>query len=291
MPTLADFQGGLDGRGAGRGAARALPAIAAYRDGGCAPHELPRDVLLEMMAFLALQAGRGPPRPMFFEDMQFDGADSRRRSTWGDEIPDDVKAASPVVVDRLRPVGHPRRDPPVAGRAAVHDRREERRARAARGGRTATPGARVDVGSHQYCYSFEPADHWSEYYCQQPELRDYFVGVRREVRAAPALPLRHRRSPRRRGTTTSVAWRVAFADADGERRRCSTARFVISAVGSLNIPKLPDIPGMETFAGPSFHSARWPDDLDLAGTRFALDRRRRQRLPDRARRSRTRSSS
>src|SRR5207249_632254 len=33
------------------------------------------------------------------------------------------------------------------------------------------PGARVDVGSHQYCYSFEPADHWSEYYCQHPELR------------------------------------------------------------------------------------------------------------------------
>ena len=48
------------------------------------------------------------------------------------------------------------------------------------------------------------------------------------------------------------------------------ARFVISGVGSLNIPKLPDIPGMDSFAGPSFHSARWPDDLDIRGTRFAL---------------------
>ncbi len=41
-------------------------------------------------------------------------------------------------------------------------------------------------------------------------------------------------------------------------------------MGSLNLPRLPDIPGMDTFAGPSFHSARWPDDLDLQGTRFAL---------------------
>ena len=75
-----------------------------------------------------------------------------------------------------------------------------------------------------------------------------------------------------------------------QRRRCIDARFVISAVGSLNLPQVPDIPGMDTFAGPSFHSARWPDDLDIAGTRFALDRRRRERVPDRARRSRTRST-
>ena len=39
------------------------------------------------------------------------------------------------------------------------------------------PGRTVDVGSHQYCFSFEPADHWSEYYCQQPELRAYFDAI------------------------------------------------------------------------------------------------------------------
>jgi 4-hydroxyacetophenone monooxygenase len=48
------------------------------------------------------------------------------------------------------------------------------------------------------------------------------------------------------------------------------ARFLISAVGSLNVPRLPDIPGAETFRGPSFHSARWPDDLDISGVRFGL---------------------
>ena len=48
------------------------------------------------------------------------------------------------------------------------------------------------------------------------------------------------------------------------------ARFLISGVGSLNNPRMPDIPGMSDFAGPSFHSARWPADLDISGTRFAL---------------------
>jgi 4-hydroxyacetophenone monooxygenase len=57
--------------------------------------------------------------------------------------------------------------------------------------------------------------------------------------------------------------------ADG-REEVLEARFVISAVGALNLPRMPDIPGMASFAGPSFHSARWPADLDITGTRFAL---------------------
>ncbi len=130
------------------------------------------------------------------------------------------------------------------------------------------PGARVDVGSHQYCYSFEPADHWSEYYCQQPELRDYFTRV---------LDAHDLRRHCRFGTTVTAAawddeserWRVEVVGPDGTADVIE-ARFVISAVGSLNLPHVPEIPGMQTFAGPSFHSARWPDDLDIEGTRLAL---------------------
>jgi 4-hydroxyacetophenone monooxygenase len=64
-------------------------------------------------------------------------------------------------------------------------------------------------------------------------------------------------------------WKVHVVDASGNSESLE-ARFVISAVGSLNIPKLPEIPGMEHFAGPSFHSARWPDGLDLDGRDVAL---------------------
>ena len=42
------------------------------------------------------------------------------------------------------------------------------------------PGARVDVGNHFYCYSFEPSDHWTEFFAQQPELQAYFDGVMRK---------------------------------------------------------------------------------------------------------------
>ena len=65
------------------------------------------------------------------------------------------------------------------------------------------------------------------------------------------------------------SWQVGIRNPDGTTEVLE-ARFVISAVGSLNIPRMPDIPGMDDFAGPSFHSARWPDGLDLTGKRFAL---------------------
>jgi hypothetical protein len=80
LPSSADFQGGLadDDRAAIRAAA--VPAIAAYRDGGCRPVPLDRELLLELMSFIAGRPLEGRIVPMLFEDMQFDGADSRAHS-------------------------------------------------------------------------------------------------------------------------------------------------------------------------------------------------------------------
>jgi 4-hydroxyacetophenone monooxygenase len=266
LPTSADYNGGLTQDEQADIRRRALPAIAAYRDGGCVPHELDDALLCEMMAFLALKPVEGRLAAMFFEDMQFAGADSRAIS-WGDEIPADVKAASHVVVIgcglsgilagiRLSQAGLPFtiiEKNPAPGGTWWENR---------------YPGARVDVGSHQYCYSFEPSGHWSEYYCQYPELREYFASV---------LDKYELRSRCRFDTAVTAitwdddtaAWHVAV-EHEGAPPEVIDARFVVSAVGSLNLPHLPHIPGMDTFAGPSFHSARWPDDLDIHGTRFAL---------------------
>jgi 4-hydroxyacetophenone monooxygenase len=246
--------------------AEALPVIAAYRDAGCHPYELSRELLLEMMDFMACRPL--PPRvsDLFFFDLQFDGADSAA-ITWGDEIDDAVKADSPVVV-----VG--------AGMAGI-----QAGIRLAQAGLPFTiieknagpggtwwenryPGARVDVASHQYCYSFEPADHWSEYYCQHPELREYFTTVLDKYGLRPHC----RFETEVKGAVwdeEAGRWRVTVQAADGSQDVLD-ARFVISAVGSLNIPRMPDIEGIETFAGRSFHSTRWPDDFDHKGTRFAL---------------------
>ena len=266
VPSSLDYQCGLTADEQADIRRRAVPVIAAYRDGGCEPVVLSDELLHEMMAFLACKPVVGRLAAMMFEDMQFTGADSRA-ITWGDEIPADVKAASPVVVIgcgesgilagiRLSQAGLP---------FTIIDKND------GPGGtwwENRYPGARVDVGSHQYCYSFEPADHWSQYYCEQPELRSYFEGVVEKYGL--------RRHCRFDTTVTSVVWdepaalwHVTVERPDGVTETID-APFVISAVGSLNLPHVPEIPGMADFAGPSFHSTRWPDDLDITGTRFAL---------------------
>jgi 4-hydroxyacetophenone monooxygenase len=261
-----ELQGGMTDEDLAEARRLALPAIAAYRDGGCRPHDLAPELLGEIMAFLAGKPLVGSLERMMFEDMQFDGADGRAVH-WGDEVPAGVRAASPVVVIgcglsgilagiRLTQAGLP---------FVIIEKNE------GPGGtwwENRYPGARVDVGSHQYCYAFEPTDHWSEYYCQHPELRDYFTRVLDKYELRP-----HCRFGTVVTATTwdddTACWKVEIRDPDGNDEVLE-ARFVISALGSLNLPRMPDIPGMETFAGPSFHSARWPHDLDIAGSKFAL---------------------
>src|SRR6202042_2040669 len=153
----------------------ALPAVAAFRDAGCVPHPLSDEVLAELMEFMARQPVEGSMREMFVEELQFDGADSRA-ITWRDEIPEDIRASSPVVVIGAGESGL------LAGirlaQAGLPFTIVEKNA--GPGGtwwENRYPGARVDIASHQYCYSFEPADHWTEYYCQQPELKEYFGAI------------------------------------------------------------------------------------------------------------------
>jgi 4-hydroxyacetophenone monooxygenase len=76
---------------------RAVPAIAAYRDGGCVPVELPEEVLQEAMSFLGARPVEGRIAGLFFDDLQFAGGDTGA-ITWADEIPADVKSDSPVVI-------------------------------------------------------------------------------------------------------------------------------------------------------------------------------------------------
>ena len=244
----------------------ALPAIRAYRDGGCQPKVLPRELLQEMMSFLGRRAVEGRLAGLFFDDLQFEGADTGAVA-WSCEIPEDVKMASPVVVIgcgmagilagiRLKQAGLPFLI--IEKNAGPGGTWWENR----------YPGARVDIGSHQYCYSFEPSDHWSEFYCQQPELLEYFTAIVEKYDLRP-----HCRFDcgviKLRWDDEHARWSVHVRGPNGTEEVID-ARFVVSAVGSLNIPKLPDIPGINTFRGPSFHSARWPHDLDLTGKRFAL---------------------
>ena len=136
----------------------------------------PSDELIrEMMAFLACAPLDDDVVPMFLEDLHLDGADARA-ITWGDEVPDDVRADAHVVVIGCGESGLLAGAPPRPGGMPFTIIEKN-------GGPGGTwwenryPGARVDIGSHFYCYSFEPADHWTEYFSQHAELRAYFRRV------------------------------------------------------------------------------------------------------------------
>ena len=260
-----DIQSGMPDEDRAEVRRRALPVIAAYRDSGCEPAELPMELLQEMMEFLGCRPVEGRLAGLFFDDLQFEGGDVGAIA-W-DDVTEKQKDSTPVVVIgcgmggilagiRLSQAGLP---------FTIIEKN---------GGPGGTwwenryPGARVDVGSHQYCFSFEPADHWSEYYCRQPELRAYFdtivdrYGLRSHCRFGTAVTEATWDDER-------ALWRLAVQGSDGASDDVD-ARFVISAVGSLNLPRLPQIAGIDAFVGPSFHSSRWPEDLDISGTRFAL---------------------
>ena len=185
---------------------------------------------------------------MFLEDLHLDGADAGA-ITWGDEIPDDVRADAHVVVIGCGEAGL------LAGirlaQAGLPFTIIEKN-----GGPGGTwwenryPGARVDIGSHFYCYSFEPADHWTEYFSQHPELRAYFERVMRRARPRAALPVRTRRVDAATFDEATGRWAVDGHATPTARTEVLDARAVISAVGALNTPQLPDIPGMDDFAGP-----------------------------------------
>jgi cation diffusion facilitator CzcD-associated flavoprotein CzcO len=125
------------------------------------------------------------------------------------------------------------------------------------------PGAEVDVGSHLYSYSFRRHD-WSRTHARQAELQQYLEDVVDHFGLRPHFRL---------GTVvTGARWdeethRYAVTLADGETFE---SQVVISAVGLLNVPRYPDWPGLEEFAGAKFHTFRWEHQHDLTGKRVAL---------------------
>ena len=125
------------------------------------------------------------------------------------------------------------------------------------------PGCRCDVPSHLYSYSFAPNPSWSATFSPQPEILDYLRDVAARFGVLPHV---------RFGTELdSARWDDAESRWQAETSSGSlTADVLIAAQGPLSDPIIPDLPGLDTFEGTTFHSARWDHDHDLSGKRVAV---------------------
>jgi 4-hydroxyacetophenone monooxygenase len=129
------------------------------------------------------------------------------------------------------------------------------------------PGCRVDIQNHFYSFSFAQSCHWPQLHSSQPVLLDYFQSCVTELQLADAIAYDSEVVEARWDDDEQV-WHLRIRGPEGERTESVNA--VVSAVGQLNRPHLPEIEGLDSFAGESFHSARWDHDVDVTGKRVAV---------------------
>lgn len=123
-------------------------------------------------------------------------------------------------------------------------------------------GLTCDVPAHSYTYSFAPNPDWSRYFASGAEILDYFravtdrYGLRDVIRFGQDV--------------VSTRWIDGGWTVETRSGEAYRGDVVIAATGVLHYPRLPDIAGLDDFAGDCFHSAQWPDGIDLAGKRVAV---------------------
>jgi cation diffusion facilitator CzcD-associated flavoprotein CzcO len=131
------------------------------------------------------------------------------------------------------------------------------------------PGARCDVESMQYSYQFsdelQQEWEWTERYASQPEILTYLnhVADRFDLRRDIEFNARVRTAE-----FDEAQGRWTVTTGDGQRM---SARFLVMATGCLSAANVPDFPGLGSFAGPTFHTGRWPHEtVDFAGQRVGI---------------------
>ena len=261
--NIGDEQGGLPLERQAAARDLAVAALKHWRDDGCPP--LPRPSVATVRRAMNYVAGGQVPETyevFLTEELHLDG--NPRAVAVMIDAPDVEKAAFPVVIVgagmsgllagiAMRQLGLPFTI--VEARDRVGGTWWANR----------YPGARVDTPNHLYSYSFEPNHEWPFRYSPQPVLQDYFEriadkhGLRDHMRFETSVD---------HAEWDGTRWQVHVAGPAG--RETLAARAFIAATGQLNRPKLPDLPGVGSFAGPAFHTAQWREDIDLRDKRVAV---------------------
>lgn len=125
------------------------------------------------------------------------------------------------------------------------------------------PGAACDVPSHLYSFSFRPNAEWSRMFAPQHEILDYLRTVARQEHLLERI-IFGAEVTSARWNEEAALWNVTTPKGD------FAAKALVTAVGHLSEPKMPDIEGLGDFSGHLFHSAQWNDGIDLTGKRVGI---------------------
>ena len=130
------------------------------------------------------------------------------------------------------------------------------------------PGCGVDTPGHLYSFSFAPNPDITRYFARRDEVHRYFQrlasqhDLKRRIRFGTEVV-------RASYQSADGNWRIDVKNGDGEPESL-TANVLVSAVGMVNRPSIPEIPGLDDFPGPVMHTAAWDTSVDVSGKRVAV---------------------
>jgi 4-hydroxyacetophenone monooxygenase len=130
------------------------------------------------------------------------------------------------------------------------------------------PDIRVDTLSITYELTFDEQYPWREYFARGAEVRDYLELMARKHGVSPHIEFEHDLEAARYDEDTST-WGLTFSQASGDTTNVE-ADIVVSAAGLFAVPRLPEIPGLETFEGKILHPTEWSSGIQLQGERVAV---------------------
>lgn len=256
-------QGGMSADVQQKARALATRAVIAYRDRGSPSPDTAAPLLVHAMQFLARGAG-DEYLPLLKHELALPsdmGAPEWRKS----EIAADRDFSVAVIGAGLSGVAAAHRLEQAGVRYKVFEKNADV------GGvwwENRYPGCRLDTPNFAYSYSFAQKQDWPEQFSRQSEIQKYVSTI------ADATSIRRNVAFKTEVVSmtyvdASAHWLVETRDKDGNVRS-EAFNAIITATGQLNQPSYPDIAGLQSFGGQLFHSARWPDNLDIRGKRVAV---------------------
>ena len=130
------------------------------------------------------------------------------------------------------------------------------------------PGCGVDTPNHSYSWSFAKSYQWSRYFSKRSEIKQYLRASADEFGIYDHIKF-NTEVISARWDDIEQLWHVK-AHTNGQKINDFAVRFLISAVGQLNVPSIPKIDGIDSFKGEMFHTQQWPEDFSHDSKKIAI---------------------